>query len=382
MKILHVAPSFFPATRWGGPIFSTKAICDWVSQDSTTEVSVLTTDAAGPDLQDKLSAEDQSLSSQLNYDVSYCRRRFGHSGSLQLLLALPRAIKAADIVHLTGTYSFPTLPTLFLARILRTPVVWSPRGAIQATAEWAESPRKLAKRAFERVAHALASKSCILHVTAKSEADATSRQMPKLQTAIIPNSVDIPDETALRGQIRQPNGQTRLVFLSRVHEKKGILELIDVMAALDDSFILSIYGTGEAAYVDLLRDKIISLGLSNRVFLKGHVDDAAKLEAFVEADLFVLPTHSENFGIVIAEALAHCVPVITTHNAPWQKLEDYSCGAWIPLEREELVTAITSVAQRDLTKMGEAGRAWMQAEFSPDIVHGRMLALYSNLSTG
>lgn len=381
MKILHVSPTFYPATRWGGPIFSTKAICDWVAGQGDVDLRVLTTDAAGPDLKDQLSDEDTSLAADLPYDVTYCKRRWGHSGSVALLRALPQAIRWADVVHLTATYSFPTLPTLFLARLLRKPVVWSPRGAIQATAEWEDSPSKSAKRLFERLAHAMSARRTVIHVTAPSEAAATTRQMPKLSTETIPNSVVIPEADQSEGRTWQPNGQTRLVFLSRVHEKKGIPELLDAMENLPEGFTLAIYGTGEPAYEQSLQSIIATKGLADRVWLKGHVDGAAKAEAFRQADLFVLPSHSENFGIAIAEALAHGVPVVTTDKTPWQDLDRRGCGTCIALEPDTLLTAIRSLSQQDLRTMGQAGLAWMKADFSPDAVHSRMMDLYRRLGT-
>lgn len=379
MKVLHVSPSFFPATRWGGPIFSTKAICDWVASQDGVNLRVLTTDAAGPNLRDQLTDKDKSLATALRYDITYCSRRWGHSGSIALLGILPKAVQWADVVHLTGTYSFPTLPTLFFARLLRTPVVFSPRGAIQATAEWKDSPRKAAKRAFEKILHAISAHHNVIHVTAPSEAAATAYRMPKLSIEMIPNSVVVPEAYQSKDRTWRPNGITRLVFLSRVHEKKGIPELLDAMVRLPDNFVLAIYGTGDLQYEQSLQNIIVKKGLVDRVTLMGHVDGAAKAEAFRQADLFVLPSHSENFGIAIAEALAHGVPVITTDNTPWYELDNRGCGTCIALESDNLLSAIQTVARQDLPSMGQAGLAWMKEDFSPDAVHSRMMDLYERI---
>lgn len=372
MKVLHVTPSFYPATYWGGPIWSTKAICDAIHGWPGVEVSVLTTDAAGP------SRSARVRPTPIPYPVHYARRLAGHSIAPGLLARLPHAIARADLVHLTGTYSFPTLPTLALCRLQGVPLVWSPRGALQATAEWDEAPNRWAKHLFERGAQMLRSKTeTVLHVTAPHEAAQSVNRLPDIQTVTIPNCVDIPAEIKRSGP---RDGVFRLMYMGRLHPKKGVPLLLDAMLGLPEHVVLDIYGAGDPGYVAALRSR--ASVLQGRVRFRGHVDGAGKAAAFDQADLFVLPSASENFGIVVAEALAHGVPVVTTRGTPWAGLEPHLCGRCIDLAYDDLADVIRRMMRADLPAMGLRGRDWMMREFSPNAMSFAFADLYRGLVRG
>jgi glycosyltransferase involved in cell wall biosynthesis len=106
----------------------------------------------------------------------------------------------------------------------------------------------------------------------------------------------------------------------------------------------------------------------------------AKLAAYHRASLFVLPTYSENFGIVVAEALACGIPVISTHGTPWQDLETHGCGWWIPTGVEALIETLTQALQlpeEQLIAMGTKGQQLVQNKYSMESVASQMLELYN-----
>lgn len=366
MNILHVTPAYYPATYWGGPIWSTKAICDGIAQLPGFAVQVLTTDAAGPDRSERVEP------ATFPYPVHYAQRVAGHAIAPGLLARLTGAIGWADVVHLTATYNFPTLPTLALARMMSRPVVWSPRGALQATAAWEDAPRKGVKHMFEKSANLLRPENATLHVTSAAEARDSTQRLGHIQTALIPNSVPIPKV----GPQGPDDGKLRLLYLGRLHPKKGLDLLIDAMKALPAQARLDIYGSGDPAYVASLKAQI---GADSRIMLRGHADDARKSHAFARADLFVLPSHSENFGIAVAEALAHGVPVVTTTGTPWTRLDAMGCGRCITLGRDDLAETILNLSTSDLSAMGAKGRAWMQRDFSPKAMTDAFAALYRSM---
>lgn len=366
MNILHVTPAYYPATYWGGPIWSTKAICDGIAARSGFALRVLTTDAAGPTRTDHVALQT------FDYPVEYVRRLAGHAIAPGMLPKLARAVGWADLVHLTATYNFPTLPTLGLARLLGKPVVWSPRGALQATATWDGAPRKRIKHAFEQSANLLRPANCTLHVTSQAEGKDSTRRLGPIDTALIPNCVAIPGQLPAR----PIDGQLRLLYLGRLHPKKALDLLIAAMKSLPAHVRLDIYGAGDPAYVATLKSKI---GSDSRIVLRGHVDADRKALAFAKADLFVLPSHSENFGIAVAEALAHGVPVITTTGTPWARLNTVGCGRCISLARDDLAAAITDLGAADLPAMGAKGRVWMRREFSPEAMTDAFAELYGNM---
>ncbi|WP_342076453.1 glycosyltransferase [Yoonia sp. SS1-5] len=370
MRVLHVSPAFYPATRWGGPIQSTKAICDGVAARNDVQLRMLTTDAASPKWRDRLTPVP------LPYPVRYAYRLAGHSIAPGLLARLPQAIAWADVVHLTATYSFPTLPTLLLARLMGKPLVWSPRGALQATTDWVDAPNRWAKRAFANLAQMVRADQVVLHATSEAEARQSVPHLRGVASTVIPNCVDLPQEVTPI----IPKTGLRLLYLGRLHPKKGLDLLLDAMAALPPTTTLDIYGTGDPAYMQHLRDRAATD--CGRIWLHGHVDGPQKAAAFAAADLLVLPSHSENFGIVVAEALAHARPVLTTTGTPWARLAHRGCGACIDLRQTDLATAITDLSGMDLRDMGLKGREWMAAEFGPAQMVDAFYRLYRDLLSG
>ena len=371
MKILHVTPTYYPATFWGGPIWSTKAICDAVAQQPDVDLRVLTTDAASP------ARGECVIPADLPYPVHYARRVAGHSIAPGLVARLPAAMRWADVVHLTGVYNTPTVPVFALARLLRKPLVWSPRGALQATTDWADAPKIRAKHRFERFLNMLRPAQSVMHVTAPSEAAASLHRFDGMATTVIPNTVDIPPLSDRRGSA---DTTTRLIFLGRLHPKKGLSELLSALRQLPQDYSLDIYGNGAADDVQRLHQEAADLG--PRARFHGHVDGADKARAFAQADLFVLPSHSENFGIAVAEAMAHGVPVLTTTATPWQGLDARGCGRCMVLGRDNLAAEITALAAQDLPARGQRGRDWMARDFSTQAMVTAFAGLYRDMAVG
>src|SRR2546423_7533485 len=163
MKVLFISPSFYPATYYGGPTFINRDLCQTLSAGGV-ELQVLTTDSDGPrrriDLNDSFLREP-------DYEITYCRRIFRPDIAPGLLLRLAKMIRRADVVHLNGVYSFTTLPTLALCRLLRKPVVWSTLGALQ---RWRGNRREIIKRVFERLCDAFCEDDrVVLHPSSETE---------------------------------------------------------------------------------------------------------------------------------------------------------------------------------------------------------------------
>ena len=114
----------------------------------------------------------------------------------------------------------------------------------------------------------------------------------------------------------------------------------------------------------------------------GHVDGEYKKNAFMNADVFVLPSYSENYGIAIAEALSYGVPVIASRGTPWQKVEEKNCGLWVENDPQSLVRAVRNIRQMDLAKMGSRGRKWVNDEFGWDMIAKEMYGVYQEMLKG
>ena len=107
LKVLHVVPTYYPATYWGGPIHSLYGLCNALSIAGDVEVKVLTSDSAGSNISERLNVETPCQQLPAGYEVCYCRRFLGHSISPGMLRRLPAMVRWADVVHLTGCIRSP-----------------------------------------------------------------------------------------------------------------------------------------------------------------------------------------------------------------------------------------------------------------------------------
>jgi len=310
------------------------------------------------------------------YDVFFCRRWWAASISPGMLLRLWPMIRWADVVHLTAVYSPPTIPTLLICRLLRKPVVWSPRGALQ---RWEGVTKPRLKSYWDGICNSLIGREkCSLHVTSIQEARESSERISCAEAAIVPNGVEIPANLPARSWL--PDGRLRLLYLGRLHPIKGIENLLLALKVLTDETVsLTICGSGDEAYLSRLRQLVHGLGLNQRVSFQGHVDGSEKMKAFMHADVCVVPSFSENFGMVVAEALAHGVAVIVGKGAPWEEVQQIGCGLWVANSPEDLAAAIHYIRKSDLPEMGNRGRAWMVESFSWERIAIRMTGIYRQL---
>ena len=371
MNVLHVSPSFFPASVYGGPIESVYRLCRHLALNGCS-VRVLTTDANGAD---RVLDVDKEREVELaeGVRVRYCHRLVPHSVSFMLLRLLPSYIRWADVVHLTAVYSFPTLPTLLACKIMGKPVVWSPRGALQ---RWEGSTRLRVKAVWERVCRSIAPKRLVLHVTSEEEAKESLERVRGLETAVIPNGIEIPEKV----RHVDGNGTLRLVYLGRLHPKKGIENLLAACTMLNSSsgvpWSLTIAGGGDPSYTERLLCRTKEMALSKQVQMVGDVAGESKRRLFENTDITVVPSHTENFGMVVAEALTHGVPVIASKGTPWKQVEKIGCGLWVDNDPESLAKAIEQMSKMPLREMGQRGREWMGREFGWDIRAKEMIKCY------
>ncbi len=308
------------------------------------------------------------------------RRVAGACMSFELLQKLPGLVLWADVVHLTGAYSFTTIPTLLICRIFNKPIVWSPRGAILDAHQWDGAKRRKLKRCWEICCNfLLRPTNVIVHTTAERERVVTQEILTRATAMLVPNGVDVPDSLPVRDWL--PDSRLRLMYLGRLSPKKGIENLLGAMSLLKDTSIsLTIYGAGDTGYTARLKSLADQLGLlGGMVSFAGHVDGEAKRAAFIKADVCVAPSYTENFCMVVAEALAHGVPVIAGHGTPWAEIEEQQCGLWVDNSTESLAQAITRIRTMRLAEMGARGRNWMRRDFSWNTIAGEMMGIYRSL---
>ena len=203
--------------------------------------------------------------------------------------------------------------------------------------------------------------------TANQEMDSIRQLGLRQAVAVIPNGVDVglpPCRDALLKAVKT------FLFLSRVHPQKGLHDLVEAWAKVRrPGWRVVIAGGGEESYRTRL-DKLIRVrGLEADFEFVGYVEGTRKQACFDTADIFILPTYSENFGIAVAEALANELPVITTTGAPWQDLLEYRCGWWVEPGVKGVSDALIAAMRCDpdeLREMGRRGRRLVIEKFSWD----------------
>jgi len=197
---------------------------------------------------------------------------------------------------------------------------------------------------------------------------------------LIPNGIDLPKYKGLSKT--KVSRERTLLFLGRLHPVKGIDILLKVWRILQDEFHdwnLKIVGPEQhGQYARQLKEMANEFGIERLVF-EGPLYGEDKFDAYRSADLYVLPTHSENFGMTVAEALASGTPAIVSQGAPWEGLEREGAGWWPEIGENPLAAALKkamSMSPERLQLMGQNGRAWMEREFTWQGAAQNMLETY------
>jgi glycosyltransferase involved in cell wall biosynthesis len=290
-----------------------------------------------------------------------------------------------DILHDNGIWLLHNHRLATLAEKHRIPRVVSTRGMLEP---WALGHKRLKKKLAWCLYQRRDLQQARCHITTgKTEAENLQRLGLRVPIATVPNGVDVAEErldVGLTTEKSVPNrrGRTAL-FLGRIYPIKGLPMLIEAWARVrPDGWRLRIAGPDEAGHQKQVERAVSAAGLAEVVSFAGPVEPEMKEAAFRDADLFVLPTYSESFGMVVAEALAHGMPVLTTMAAPWSILRERGCGWWVDATVDGIAEGLrhaTSLDAEALRAMGTRGRALVFAEFSWKRVADLMLSTYQEV---
>jgi glycosyltransferase involved in cell wall biosynthesis len=294
-------------------------------------------------------------------------RRLG-SFSPGLARQLTRGAGDSDVVHNHGVWLLPNRYARLASERAAVPLVISPRGMLDPWSRRRGRIKKLA--AWHLYERSNIRAAAAFHATSDEEARSIRACGVRVPIAVIPNGVDVPAcIDSLRSaelRARLPGGDKRYVlFLSRLHPKKGIELLLAAWRTVHDeqpNVHLLIAGGDEGGYRATLEEHASRLGVAASVTFTGPIDGELKAIAYANAHVFVLPSFSENFGIVVAEALAHGAPVIATKATPWEVAATHGCGWWIDVGAAPLVNALRSaLAASEQERCDMAARARLLA---------------------
>ena len=292
---------------------------------------------------------------------------------------------AADLSHQHGLWTAQARVT----DILRTrgiPTVLSPHGSLAPFARRGSAWKKrLALAWFESRNLRLA--SC-LHATSEAEVSSFRDFGLRGPVAVIPHGVSpswltaAADPARFRSAHGIGSGTRVMLFLSRVHPIKGLPMLVEALAMERDrlhDWCMVVAGPDAAGHRAAIEGLAERMEVSRLIRFVGPLFDSEKRDAFAAAEVFVLPTHTENFGIVIVEALACGVPVLTTRGAPWGELEVHDCGWWVPIDSRSIAAGLAEAAGRsaeELRAMGARGRELVASCYLWPAIGNRTIGLY------
>jgi glycosyltransferase involved in cell wall biosynthesis len=382
MRILHVVPTYLPAVRYGGPIFTVHGLCRALAARGH-ELQVFTTNRDGPGVTPTPVGTPVDLDGvQIQYFPCPLIKRLYWAPALGR--ALHHAIGNVDIVHLHTVFLWPTWAAARAARGAGTPYVLSPRGML--VKDLIARRSRLAKSVWIRlIERSNVEQAAALHLTSeleRTELECFGWRLPRL--SIIPNAIDEPlsptgkiasDVEALTSE------QPLVLFLGRLSWKKGLDRLLQAFARTR-SGTLAVVGTDDENFAPKLVKLAAELRIADRVrILPRTVIGSEKEHLFAAARLFVLPSYSENFGNTVLEAMRRGVPVVVTPEVGAAEIVRKSgAGLVVAGDPEPLGSAIGRLtADLNLARsMGEAGRQ-TATRFSWDHVAAEMEGLYNSL---
>lgn len=366
MKVNHTISSIDKST--GGPARSvTHLLFSMMNENVSLKIELETIESKNPIIS-KFAKSNSSI-------------RFHSSNKIGYSKSLKQQLLKSDVqlFHGHGLWQASIHQMAKIAFSRNIPYIITPRGMLES---WSLEQGKIKKKiALKIYQYKDLQNAMCLHATAPMEVDSIRALGLKNPVAMIPNGVNIEDFP--RNFPEKENTPRKILFLSRIHPKKGIELLIEAWSKLDarikNNWIINVVGNGDAAYISELKIKIKMANLDSQILIKPPVFGEEKIELFRESSLFVLPTYSENFGIVIAEALASYTPVITTKGTPWEELNITNSGWWIDIGVEPLMAALVDAMQINdeaLKIKGENGRSLIERKYSMESVAKQMIQLY------
>lgn len=312
---------------------------------------------------------------------SFILRRIGFSPAMRRALMSP----GIDVLHTHGLWMMPNVYPAAAARARSIPFILSPRGMLGAEA-LRFSPLKKSVFWHFLQGRAVRAVACF-HATAEQEYQEIRQYGLVQPVAILPNGIDLPYSDKDCDKPRKTESRPYVISLGRIHPKKGLDRLIKAWSYIEPMFPewdLRIVGPSELGHRDDLIRLATKLRLSN-VNISGPVFGAEKRHLLREAELFVLSTLNENFGLTVAESLAAGTPVISTQGAPWEGLRANNCGWWIGHGPEPMAAALRdaiALTREERKEMGARGRAWMERDFGWAGIADKMAKTYEWLRRG
>ncbi len=386
MKILHVIPSI--ALIRGGP---SKAILEMVKAliAQRVEAEIVTTNDDGDNLL------DIPLKQKIDYQgvpvTFFSRFSFPIKGiqkftfSQDLTIWLIKHIKDYDLIHIHTIFSYPSTIAMAIARWQKIPYIISTHGLL---CRWSLTQKTKKKQFYLKLIEKdNLEGSNLLHFTAIQEQEEVGELNFKYQSFVLPLGLNIPpridqSKQKLHNYYQIPSEIPIILFLSRIHEKKGLDLLINALSQVNQDFRLIIAGSGDSNYEQKIQELIISTKLYDKVIWAGFVEGELKNMLLQGSDLFALTSYSENFGIAVLESLAVGLPVLVTEGVALSNIvAENDLGFVTDLDINSIASTIEKALNNphELKEKGSRAKEFILSNYTWDKIACNLISVYEKI---
>jgi len=386
LKLLVITHSYYPAFRNGGPIFSIHILNKRLASYGI-DVSVFTTNAG---IENNIDVPLNSWTDvdgvRVKYFAYYGTELYNISPSMTY--ELYKIIKSYDLIYITPVWNFPNLIGAAASCIFKKPYIISPRGTLYK--ETVEMKSTLLKKIYyELVVKYMLRNARNIHFTTEDEKVKVSDYIAlNTDSFVMSNGIDLssykvlPEKGYFKNRHEQLKGKRFILFLGRINRKKGLDILTYAFKNLAKRYqdlYLIIAGFDNEKYLQYIKDLVAKNDLTDRVIFCGPLIDNDKLEAFVDADLFVLPSYSENFGMAVVEAMACGCPVVISDNVGISdQVKDLNAGVVVQSNIESLFKGVAKLLdnQQMAKSFSIEAKKYVEDNFDVNVIATNMLSKF------
>jgi glycosyltransferase involved in cell wall biosynthesis len=383
MKLLFVTPFYRPAYIYGGPTRSIPSLCEGLVQQGH-KVEVFTTNANGPEKLDVPleTAVDVNGVEVAYFDQSTIGGRFFYAPDLKR--ACRRRAPDFDVTYIYGIWNYPAIAAGSACRKQDAPYIVSPRTGLM---KWPMQQRWLRKQVFLRLfGWRYLHGAWAMHYTTDIEKQEAEQFGVRTPGFVVPNCMDFSefDQLPETGGFRSRLGvspETRLVlFLGRIEPRKGVDLSMRAFAQVRKSVPdchFAIAGPGDEGYVDQLSELSIDLGIQDATTFTGYVDSTERIGALVDADVFILTSHTENFAMAAVEAMAAETPILLSDEVGVAPAADKAeAGLSVSLSEDVIAEALNRLLSSSSLResLAQNGPTHARSQYSPTSVADQMIA--------
>lgn len=382
MRVLYLVSACVPTS--GG--LAALGICKELRRQGI-EAEILTTDAYVEDCSTIVPYGPTDVD---GVPVHYTHSPFFHKYALSWDLTwwLRKNLRSYDLVHIDAFFSYAILPTVYYAGKIKMPYILRPAGALNQFSLRRNPLRKKLHLYF--LSRRLVEGAAAMHFTSQREKGEAAYLGNNTRGVVIPLGVDdIYSQLPISGKFREKyplTGDKKIIlFLSRIDPKKGLDLLIPALASLRSrykDFVFVVAGSGDKSFEHKVKSWVREHGLSDITIFTGFVTGAGKLSVLRDADIFVLSSYDENFGLAVTEAMASRLPVVVSDQVHIHKeINSYEAGIVTRLNHMEIAEGIETLLKDDSLRkeMGENGRRLVREKFSWEKIGARLVGLYKSI---